>query len=109
MNSKTKFSLIEPTIQDLKVTLTRRESKVKQDLEDATQIKLLLLGSNGVGKSSIISRFLFDFFPEVSSLGLEEHFTKLIQYKKCCINLNLVDTGDLVSNNILSFDHNEFN
>ena len=96
MNSKTRFSLIEPTIQDLKVTLNRRESKARVDSDGATTVKILLLGSSGVGKSSIISKFLFDFFPEGNSLGLEEHFNKLIHYKKSPLNLNLIDTGSLV-------------
>lgn len=96
MTARTKFSLIEPTIQDLKATLRRKEQKAKPDLDDACYVKILILGSDGVGKSSITFKFLHDFFPEHPNLGLEEHYTKLIKYKKRSIELNLIDTGGLV-------------
>ena len=97
MGSKAKFSLVEPTIQDLKATLRRKESQAKPNLDEASSVKILILGSDGVGKSSIISKFLFDFFPEHGNVGLEEHYKKLIKYKKRSIYLNLIDTGGLVS------------
>lgn len=96
MTHRTRFSLVEPTIQDLKASLLRRESKCKQDLENASMTKILFLGSSNVGKSSIIARFLYDYFPDVGSTGLEEHHNKLIKYQKRFINLNLIDIGSLV-------------
>ena len=92
-----KFSLIEPNIQDFRATLKRNESKAKRDSGDASTVKILLLGLDGVGKSSIIFKFLFDFFPEHSNVGLEEHYQKLIKYKKQSINLDIIDTNGLVS------------
>lgn len=96
MTSKTRFSLSEPTIQDLKVALQRDESRKNQDLENALPIKLLLLGTEGVGKTSIISRFMFDSFPDITNCGIQEHSKKLIKYRKQPINLNLIDPGSLV-------------
>lgn len=96
MNSKAKFSLVEPTIKDLKATLRRKESKAKSNLDDALSVKILILGSDGVGKSSITSKFLFDFFPEHNNLGIEEDYKKLIKYKKRSIYLNLIDPRGLV-------------
>lgn len=104
MTNRTKFSLHEPTIKDLKATLIRTESKHRHSIESQNRLelesmtaKILFVGSSNVGKSSIINKFLFDFFPEAHNSGLEEHYKKVIRYKKRTIDLNLIDTGGLVT------------
>ena len=64
--------------------------KVKDDIE----FKIITLGNPGVGKTSIIQRFVGDDFNEnqLSTLGISYSF-KVIKIEEKNIRLNLIDTG----------------
>ena len=64
--------------------------KVKDDIE----FKIITLGNPGVGKTSIIQRFVGDDFNEnqLSTLGISYSF-KVIKIEEKNIRLKLIDTG----------------
>ena len=64
--------------------------KVKDDIE----FKIITLGNPGVGKTSIIQRFVEDDFNanQLSTLGISYSF-KVIKIEEKNIRLKLIDTG----------------
>ena len=62
------------------------------------KFKVLVLGEAGVGKTSIITRFLdpknsFPTFPQPSTIDTEDHFERL-RFRNNSVHLHLVDVGD---------------
>ena len=62
--------------------------------KDSLEFKIITLGNMGVGKTSIIQRFVNDTFNEnqISTLGVRFSF-KTIEIKKTNIKLIFIDTG----------------
>ena len=56
---------------------------------------IITLGDSGVGKTSIIKRYVYDSFEEknLSTIGIQYSFKKLTLKNKQTITLKIIDTG----------------
>ena len=74
-------------------------------MEYDTQLRLLLLGDGGAGKSSLLTRFTDDtFVPTVSTVGVDFR-TKLITLMWQRVRLQLWDTNGQERGSAASRDH----
>lgn len=65
---------------------------------DTISFRVTVMGSSGVGKSSIISQFLYEKFQDTYRETVEDMHTKLFEVGDKTISLNILDTAG----------HNEF-
>eukprot|EP01043_Picozoa_sp_COSAG02_P051575 COSAG02_NODE_5447_length_4314_cov_27.423488_1_plen_165_part_00 len=73
--------------------LESRLARLEYDMEYDTQLRLLLLGDGGAGKSSLLTRFTDDtFVPTTSTVGVDFR-TKLITLMWQRVRLQLWDTN----------------
>ena len=67
--------------------------KEMKEMKDIEEIKLILLGESGVGKTSIIKRYLYDEFSEFYNPNISMNYVeKDIELNKKTIRLNIWDT-----------------
>jgi len=70
----TKFSFLNPEYQDLRRSFLNADGSRKiMGKKNQPTKKILLMGLNSTGKSSIALKFLFDF-PDASNHGPEENY-----------------------------------
>ena len=104
-----RFSLTNPTILDLRSSLVESEANKQSLLSNHKTKKILIMGYNETGKSSITLKFLYNF-PDASNLGPEENYYTSIKYpsallsssfplryKKESFLLHLVDFAGIVT------------
>lgn len=61
---------------------------------NTTQVKLVLLGDSGVGKSSIVLRFVADNFKEDTDATIgASYMSKMLQIQEKAIKFNIWDTA----------------
>ena len=66
--------------------------------------KILVLGSPGVGKSAIVTRFMDDVFYDFYNPSLQTSYKKIIRFNDETIELEIVDLEGQSEHSILSFN-----
>lgn len=80
--------------QEMKSSLLSSEGYKRNLLKNAKNKKILIMGYNETGKSSIVLKFLYDI-PDASSLGPEENYNTWLKYGEENFALNIVDFAGL--------------
>ena len=74
-----RLSFGSQNINDLRTSLVAEGSNRRALLKNYKTKKVLIMGYNDTGKSSITLKFLYDF-PDASNLGPEENYYTSIKY-----------------------------
>jgi small GTP-binding protein len=82
------------------------ESSIISEHKDNKPIKkrkILVLGSPGVGKSAIVTRFMDDVFYDFYNPSLQNSFKKLINFNNDTLELEIVDLEGQSEHTIISY------
>jgi len=77
--SQQKVSFLNPDLHDLKSSIIGMENRRSLLQKNYKTKKVLIMGLNHTGKSSIALKFLYDF-PDASNHGPEENYYTSIRY-----------------------------
>ena len=81
-------------------------NSIIQDLEENKPIKkrkILVLGSPGVGKSAIVTRFMDDVFYDYYNPSLQTSYKKILNFNNETIELEIVDLEGQSEHTIISY------
>lgn len=81
-------------------------NSIIQDLEENRPIKkrkILVLGSPGVGKSAIVTRFMDDVFYDYYNPSLQTSYKKILNFNNETIELEIVDLEGQSEHTIISY------
>jgi small GTP-binding protein len=95
MNNKPKIIFQNPKIQDLKASLLLGHREEEKQIKVSKELKYLVLGTDKVGKSSMINKFLYESLPEYFPSMPEESYHKIYKHKNDNIDLRIIDMAGL--------------
>ena len=68
-----------PSIQDLKQSLCFRQKEKMKQVKTTKEFKFIVLGLIGVGKTSLVNKYIYDQVPDISPFQIEERYNKIIK------------------------------
>jgi Ras family protein len=100
MNSIKENLIVTNTVLSNRNT-TENEEQLSKTIKKK---KILVLGSPGVGKSAIITRFMDDVFYDYYNPSLQTSYKKILKFNDETIELEIVDLEGQSEHSILSFN-----
>ena len=68
-----------PSIRDLKHSLCFGQQEQKKVVKTTKEFKFIVLGPSGVGKTSLVNKYIYEQVPDVSPFQMEERYNKIVK------------------------------